>query len=151
MTVLVWCWQLFSLRILGSFDTESTELIALCEGLTLTRSWGIQVDVAEIDALNIVHCLKSEASCSHNALIYLHVKPLLDSVINCKAYNFLPHMGNRIAHSLKHAVYSLSNGIFWVDSSPLFITSLILDDRPNKITIFQKKKKNHEILQVATL
>ena len=73
-----------------SFAIESGELIALCECQALARSWGIQVVVAETDALNIVHGLKFLASCSYIMLSFMLMSKLYLIVLTVKlAISFL--------------------------------------------------------------
>ena len=69
------------------------------------------MDVVETDALNVVHGLRSSVSCSHNALIYLDVKALLDSV-NWGSCLFIPRDGNKVVHRLANVVYSLLSNMY---------------------------------------
>ena len=70
----------YSKLMYGFMDAESAKLIAIREGLILACDWDIPIDLVETDVLKVVHRLKRSSLLSHNALAYLHVKPMLAKV-----------------------------------------------------------------------
>ncbi|CAI9757751.1 unnamed protein product [Fraxinus pennsylvanica] len=93
-----------SQRMVGGFQPEVAEAIALREGLLFAKNNRFKLAVAECDALRIIQCLHSEFCMTSYAAILYDIVALLEEV-NCE-----PVVSN------------------WLDCIPIFLSHSVLVD-----------------------
>ncbi|KAL5819206.1 hypothetical protein ACOSQ4_023048 [Xanthoceras sorbifolium] len=102
-----------SKTLLGCFSAETSEMLALREGLLLARNLGLNVQLIEVDACNVVSSvLGSDSCCGENGLIVLDIKALLKVVrfVKCQA---ISRKSNGVAHNLASLALSSLKERYW--------------------------------------
>ncbi|KAL5754526.1 hypothetical protein ACOSP7_022746 [Xanthoceras sorbifolium] len=102
-----------SKTLLGCFSAETGEMLALREGLLLARNLGLNVQLIEVDACNVVSSvLGSDSCCGENGLIVLDIKALLKVVrfVKCQA---ISRKSNGVAHNLASLALSFLKERYW--------------------------------------
>ncbi|KAK3199771.1 hypothetical protein Dsin_009188 [Dipteronia sinensis] len=107
------------------FSTEMGDFLALREGLRLAKLHNLPIQIAEVDASNLVSILNSNVSFLGDACFIVNdITALFLEVGICKC-QAIPRLGNSSAHNLARLASSSNRECFWLDPSPSCFLSLV--------------------------
>ncbi|PON84640.1 Ribonuclease H-like domain containing protein [Trema orientale] len=119
-----------SVKILGSFDPLTAELLALREGLVLVSNFGLQIHVLESDSSNAISLMNSATNgLAAMDIIAGYIKSLM-SISGYGSCSFIPKSRNEAASKLTKLSGSFSTLMYWHRELPNCLCDVVAKDIP---------------------
>ena len=110
-----------------AFSAETTEALALQEGVLFASVLGISHVLVESDALSVIQGIFGCDTSSEQGHIIQNIKDVSSSFTWC-SFQHLKRSGNRATHDLARAASSSGVSRIWKDMCPSFVRHVILED-----------------------
>jgi ribonuclease HI len=109
-------------------DAPMAEAYAFRDGLTLAQQIGLQNFIVQTDCAQVVETMKNGGfSATSSAAIYDDCN-ILWSGFGKVSIEFCNRETNQVAHELARVSFSSGSSCTWVDESPSFILSKLVND-----------------------
>ncbi|PON69874.1 hypothetical protein TorRG33x02_258310 [Trema orientale] len=116
-----------SVKIIDKFIPLTAKLCIIRVGLVFASKIGVCIKIVENDSINAIAMVNSPGGLSSNDLVANDIRSLM-RLGKGGTCNFIPRLGNEIAHALAKYVSSISTTMCWREEIPNCIDLLVAKD-----------------------